>query len=162
MEANANRSTLKGQRPAEDAAKPKPAAHRSGSRYKEKYQTLREKFDQVNALHEEYEKELELASARIKKLQAENDLLLDAISITIPATPSLMHLIRPSPTSTTPLPMPSHPQHQQPVGQPPHPHVNGHTSHYSNGRYRERESERLERRDLTPHGHEPAANGHPS
>ncbi|KIN97038.1 hypothetical protein M404DRAFT_1006317 [Pisolithus tinctorius Marx 270] len=40
--------------------------------------------------------------------------------------------------------MPSHPQHQQPVGQPPHPHVNGHTSHYSNGRYRERESERLE------------------
>ncbi|KAI6001099.1 hypothetical protein F5J12DRAFT_894718 [Pisolithus orientalis] len=93
MEANANRSTLKGQRPAEDAVKPKPAAHRSGSRYKEKYlshhpnnlkpsahtvttaryQTLREKFDQVNALHEEYEKELELASARIKKLQAENE-----------------------------------------------------------------------------------------
>ncbi|KAI6023788.1 hypothetical protein BKA83DRAFT_4263906, partial [Pisolithus microcarpus] len=75
-----------------------PAAHRAGSRYKEKYQALREKFDQVNARHEEYERELELANARIKKLQAENDLLLDAISITIPATPSLMHLTRPSPT----------------------------------------------------------------
>ncbi|KAI6116742.1 hypothetical protein EDD16DRAFT_1591231 [Pisolithus croceorrhizus] len=125
MEASANRSTPKGQRPAEDVAKSK-----------EKYQALREKFDQVNALHEEYERELALATARIKKLQAENDLLLDAISITIPATPSLMHLTRPSPTSTTPVP-----QHQ--LGQPPHLHMNGHT-YCSNGRYRERESERLE------------------
>ncbi|KAI5995639.1 hypothetical protein EDD15DRAFT_613041 [Pisolithus albus] len=154
MEASANRSTQKGQRPAEDAAKSKPAAHRTGSRYKEKYQALREKFDQVNARHEEYERELELANARIKKLQAENDLLLDAISITIPATPSLMHLTRPSPTSTTPVP-----QHQP--GQPPYLHMNGH-AYYSNGRHRESEFDRLERRDLTPHGHEPAANGHPS
>ncbi|KAI6023338.1 hypothetical protein EDC04DRAFT_2727238 [Pisolithus marmoratus] len=135
MEANASRPTPKGQRPAEDAAKSKPATHRSGSRYKEKYQSLRETFDQVNAQHEKYEQELELANARIKKLQAENDLLLDAISITIPATPSLMHLIHPSPTSTTPL--------QQPVGQPLHLHMNGNT-YYPNGRYKERESEHLE------------------
>ncbi|KIN97039.1 hypothetical protein M404DRAFT_1006318 [Pisolithus tinctorius Marx 270] len=30
-------------------------------------------FSSITQLHEEYEKELELASARIKKLQAENE-----------------------------------------------------------------------------------------
>ncbi|KAG2364670.1 hypothetical protein BDR07DRAFT_1401095 [Suillus spraguei] len=41
----------------------------------------------------------------MRKLQAENDLLLDAINLTVPATPSLMHLTRPSPT------LHSHPPH---------------------------------------------------
>ncbi|KAG9313227.1 hypothetical protein JVU11DRAFT_6687 [Chiua virens] len=59
-----------------------PVAQRSGLRYKEKFQSLREKFDQVNALHDEYQRDLDLANTRIQRLQAENDLLLDAISIT--------------------------------------------------------------------------------
>ncbi|KAH7921187.1 hypothetical protein BV22DRAFT_985505, partial [Leucogyrophana mollusca] len=62
-----------------------------------RFQALRERYDQVTALHNEYERDLELANARMRKLQAENDLLLDAISITVPATPSLLHLVRPSP-----------------------------------------------------------------
>ncbi|KAL4072876.1 hypothetical protein V8B97DRAFT_1916807 [Scleroderma yunnanense] len=122
----------------------KPAAHRGGSRYKEKYQALRENFDQVNAEHEDWERKLELANTRIKKLQAENDLLLDAISITVPATPSLLHLIRPSPTSMTPGSTPLHAQHQQATGQVPPHHMNGHTYSHSNGKYREKETDRLE------------------
>ncbi|KIM68195.1 hypothetical protein SCLCIDRAFT_1209610 [Scleroderma citrinum Foug A] len=158
--ASTSRSTPKGHRPAEDIAKPK-AAQRGCSRYKEKYQALREKFDQVNTEHEDWNRKLELANARIKKLQAENDLLLDAISIAVPATPSLLHLIQPSSTSITPVPTPPHVQ-QHSTGQAPHHHMNGHAYSHSNGRYREREPERLERRDLTPHGHESITNGHPS
>ncbi|KAL4062513.1 hypothetical protein J3A83DRAFT_4309821 [Scleroderma citrinum] len=150
-----------------------------------RYQALREKFDQVNAEHEDWERKLELANTRIKKLQAENEyvcrlfllhraiaisifaqlthsLLLDAISITVPATPSLLHLIRPSPTSMTPGSTPLHAQHQQATGQVPPHHMNGHTYSHSNGKYREKETDRLEPIDPMPHGHEPTTNGHPS
>ncbi|EIW75132.1 hypothetical protein CONPUDRAFT_140126 [Coniophora puteana RWD-64-598 SS2] len=58
-----------------------------GGRYKEKFQQLRERYDQVNALHDEYERNLELAKTRMRKLQEENDLLLDAIALTIPEVP---------------------------------------------------------------------------
>jgi len=121
--------------------------------------------------HEDWNRKLELANARIKKLQAENEyvcsciapalpslrhtiivdnvltpcnsLLLDAISIAIPAPPSLLHLIHPSSTSITPVPTPPHVQ-QHSTGQAPPHHTNGHTYSHSNGRYREREPERLE------------------
>ncbi|KAG2144261.1 hypothetical protein DEU56DRAFT_790840 [Suillus clintonianus] len=97
-------------------------------RYKEKFQFLRERFDRVVGLKEEYERDLELANARMHKLQAENDLLLDAINLTVPATPSLMHLTRPSPT------LYSH-QVAPPAPPPPH-HMNGHSVPHANGRYR--------------------------
>ncbi|KAG2754926.1 hypothetical protein P692DRAFT_201127779 [Suillus brevipes Sb2] len=98
-------------------------------RYKEKFQGLRETFDQVVGLQEELERDLELALARMRKLQAENDLLLDAINLTVPATPSLMHLTRPSPTLYSHLGAPS-------AAPPPPHHMNGHSVPHSNGRYR--------------------------
>ncbi|KAG1747986.1 uncharacterized protein EDB91DRAFT_1245442 [Suillus paluster] len=52
---------------------------------------------EVVGLHDEYERDLELASVHMRELQAESDLLLDTINLTVPATPSLMHLTRPSP-----------------------------------------------------------------
>ncbi|KAG0697920.1 hypothetical protein DFH29DRAFT_943898 [Suillus ampliporus] len=62
----------------------------------------------------------------MRKLQAENDLLLDAINLTVPATPSLMHLTRPSPTL-----------YPHPTAPPPPPHhTNGHGASHANGRYR--------------------------
>ncbi|OAX35190.1 hypothetical protein K503DRAFT_803014 [Rhizopogon vinicolor AM-OR11-026] len=122
-------------------------------RYKEKFQTLRERYDQVVALHEEYEKDLELANARMRKLQAENDLLLDAINLAVPAMPSLIHLTRPSPT-----------QYSHSASAPPH-RMNGHSAPHANGRYRpvdphdttpqERDRDR-DYRDIPP---EPTANG---
>ncbi|OJA12812.1 hypothetical protein AZE42_09582 [Rhizopogon vesiculosus] len=120
-------------------------------RYKEKFQTLRERYDQVVALHEEYEKDLELANARMRKLQAENDLLLDAINLAVPAMPSLIHLTRPSPTL-----------YSHSASAPPH-HMNGHSAPHANGRYRPvdphdttpQERDR-DYRDIPP---EPTANG---
>ncbi|KAI9567083.1 hypothetical protein HD554DRAFT_1022375 [Boletus coccyginus] len=118
-----------------------PPPQRSGPRYKEKFQALREKFDQVNALHDEYQRDLELANARVRKLQSENDLLLDAISITVPATPSLMHLIRPSPTGTSSsMPITSY-THPPPSSYPQSVPVNGHGHDHANGRYRDRDRE---------------------
>ncbi|KAG1857394.1 hypothetical protein DFJ58DRAFT_783594 [Suillus subalutaceus] len=94
-----------------------------------RFQGLRERFDQVVGLHEELERDLELANARIRKLQAENDLLLDAINLTVPATPSLMHLTRPSPTLYSHSVAP-------PAAPPPPHHINGHSVPHANGRYR--------------------------
>ncbi|KAG1747985.1 uncharacterized protein EDB91DRAFT_52843 [Suillus paluster] len=130
-------------------------------RYKEKFQGLRERYDRVLGLHKEYERDLELANARMRKLQAENDLLLDAINLTVPATPSLMHLTRPSPTLYS---------HLAPAPAPPPPHhMNGHGVSHSNGRYRpvdpyditpsERERERERDRDYRDIPPETPANG---
>ncbi|KAF8159291.1 hypothetical protein B0H34DRAFT_702912 [Crassisporium funariophilum] len=47
--------------------------------YKDKFHKTREKYDKVTATHEMYQRELDIANAKIKKLQAENDLLLDAM-----------------------------------------------------------------------------------
>ncbi|PPQ79835.1 hypothetical protein CVT25_002989 [Psilocybe cyanescens] len=51
---------------------------RAGS-YKDKFQRMREKYDKVTAAHETGQRDLELLNAKIKKLQAENELLLDAM-----------------------------------------------------------------------------------
>ncbi|KAH7910068.1 hypothetical protein BJ138DRAFT_1114439 [Hygrophoropsis aurantiaca] len=105
-------------------------SHRGPPRYKEKFQALRERYDQVTALHEEYQRDLKLANERMQKLQAENDLLLDAISIALPTTPSLRHPARPSP--------------RQPP--PPERHQNGYSSVANGaGRYPP-----MEPRDMTP------------
>ncbi|CAA7265232.1 unnamed protein product [Cyclocybe aegerita] len=47
--------------------------------YKDKFHKMREKYDRVTLTHETHERELEMLNAKIKKMQAENDLLLDAI-----------------------------------------------------------------------------------
>ena len=67
-------------------------------------------------------------------------LLLDAISIAVPATPSLIHLIRPSPTSTSssmPITSYTHPPPSHPQSVP----MNGHGYDHANGRYRDRPRE---------------------
>lgn len=60
-----------------------------------------------------------------------SSLLLDAINLTVPATPSLMHLTRPSPA------LYSHPVAPPAAAAPPPPHhMNGHSVPHANGRYR--------------------------
>jgi len=67
----------------------KAKAANKGKWYKEKFHQLREKYDQVTATNEHYQRDLERANARMKALQAEMDLLLDAMSIALPSEPAL-------------------------------------------------------------------------
>ncbi|TDL26657.1 hypothetical protein BD410DRAFT_783757 [Rickenella mellea] len=81
----------------EGREKSKLAANR-GNKYKEKFHALRTRYDNVTSKHEEYRRELEQADAQLKKLQAENDLLLDAMSIAALGQPTLLqYLISPIP-----------------------------------------------------------------
>ncbi|KAJ8455218.1 hypothetical protein ONZ51_g12569 [Trametes cubensis] len=47
------------------------ASMHRGTRYKEKFQALREKYDAVTATREEYERELVRADEKLKRLQEE-------------------------------------------------------------------------------------------
>ncbi|TFK21761.1 hypothetical protein FA15DRAFT_672219 [Coprinopsis marcescibilis] len=50
-------------------------------RYKVKFQEMRERFEKSSRQKASYEKQLEAAANKMKKLQAENDLLLDSLLI---------------------------------------------------------------------------------
>jgi len=65
------------------------------SRYKEKFQALREKYDRIIAKQDEYHHDLDIATAKLKKLQAENDLLLDAMNLAAAHQPSMFGLLPP-------------------------------------------------------------------
>ncbi|KAF7977829.1 hypothetical protein HWV62_2567 [Athelia sp. TMB] len=41
--------------------------------YKEKFLALRQKYESVNAVHEDYVRDLGVANSRMKRLQAENE-----------------------------------------------------------------------------------------
>ncbi|EGN91748.1 hypothetical protein SERLA73DRAFT_192079 [Serpula lacrymans var. lacrymans S7.3] len=99
---------------------PKTTPSHRGTRYKEKFQMLREKYDQVNALHQEYERDLGIANQKLRSIQAENDLLLDAIYITLSAS-------QPSEEHVVPAPVPAHPYHPH---TPPHHPSRHHPSHH--------------------------------
>ncbi|KAF6753556.1 hypothetical protein DFP72DRAFT_1069529 [Ephemerocybe angulata] len=49
--------------------------------YKEKYTGMKDKLERAARSQEIYQKQLEIANAKIKKLQVENDLLLDALLV---------------------------------------------------------------------------------
>ncbi|THH08399.1 hypothetical protein EW146_g9006 [Bondarzewia mesenterica] len=55
---------------------PPTQAHRQ-VRYKDRFQTLRERYDQVTTMHEDYERLLSAAFEKERKLQLEIDSLLD-------------------------------------------------------------------------------------
>ncbi|TFK69091.1 hypothetical protein BDN72DRAFT_857931 [Pluteus cervinus] len=78
--ATSSRSTSKkNTRQADkDKAPATPTAPRPPT-YKEKFQKLRERYDQVTTAREDYKKQLDAANAKIKELDAENALLLDTI-----------------------------------------------------------------------------------
>ncbi|KAI0692922.1 hypothetical protein C8T65DRAFT_524540, partial [Cerioporus squamosus] len=102
-----------------------------GTRYKEKFQGLREKYDQVTATHAEYERALARADEKLKRLQEECNLLLDAVDIAVPAQPTLLHYLARDPippqyySYTVPVPPPGTEGPPPPIHQagpvPPHP-----------------------------------------
>ncbi|KAJ7272602.1 hypothetical protein B0H12DRAFT_587695 [Mycena haematopus] len=58
------------------------------SRYKEKFQALREKYDRVITKQQEYQQDLEIATAKIKKLQAENEYVFSFLEILLLRAPT--------------------------------------------------------------------------
>ncbi|KAF8202562.1 hypothetical protein BJ912DRAFT_445576 [Pholiota molesta] len=83
----------------------------------DRFQRMREKYDKVTVSHETHQRELETLNAKMKKLQAENDLLLDAMYLAdpslyrryFPTTPGSMSPTLPS-ASVPPFLPPSQPQ----------------------------------------------------
>ncbi|KAG5636618.1 hypothetical protein H0H81_007386 [Sphagnurus paluster] len=69
-----------GHRDKEGGSKAKTTGHRS-TRYKEKFQTLRERYDRVIAIHHEHTRDLDLAAAKITRLQTENEYVLFVFSM---------------------------------------------------------------------------------
>ncbi|KAF7356976.1 hypothetical protein MVEN_01034000 [Mycena venus] len=126
------------------------------SRYKEKFQALREKYDRVTAKQQEYHQDLEIATAKIKKLQAENDLLLDAMNLAASHQPSMFGLLPPThppdiPPGGGPMDLDAfaHASTSLTADRPPPRHVNGNGS--SNGT----------RSGSSSSGFGPQTNGHP-
>ncbi|KAH9945747.1 hypothetical protein B0H21DRAFT_743852 [Amylocystis lapponica] len=112
--------------------------------YKEKFQTLREKYEQVTADHSKFERELAIADEKVKKLQEECNLLLDAVDIAVPAQPTLLYYLSRDPippqyhSYTVPpqpapgAPPPAPPQPSQPA-RPRHRKTPSQTNGNSNG-----------------------------
>ncbi|RDB18450.1 hypothetical protein Hypma_000263 [Hypsizygus marmoreus] len=92
QEKEADKATFKLKIPAQGHQHGHGHGHHRGTRYKEKFLALRERYEHVNAVHDERVEALDLAAAKIKRLQQENDLLLDAIYT---ASPTLIHLVTP-------------------------------------------------------------------
>ncbi|KAI9458370.1 hypothetical protein BJY52DRAFT_427903 [Lactarius psammicola] len=120
-------------------------------RYKDKFQTLRERYDTVTSMHSEYTRAVQRATEKEQRLQAEINMLLDSALATTPppqlqpappmsaqtATPTPVHA-QLSPNTTTqlvpvpvPVPVPA-PGPGPPAGGPnayaahAHSHTNGH------------------------------------
>ncbi|KAF8717165.1 hypothetical protein AX14_012178 [Amanita brunnescens Koide BX004] len=110
--------------------KPDPSrvAHRATSmKYKEKFNAMRQKYEQVTARHEEYQRQLDTANAKIKKLQAENEYVGQYTS-TPPLMPILIHsllldVISSDTGNLYPYPPPVEPPKPN-FHQAPHPYPN--------------------------------------
>ncbi|KAE9405408.1 hypothetical protein BT96DRAFT_934899 [Gymnopus androsaceus JB14] len=59
------------------------------TRYKDKFTALRDKYEHVVALQQTYHRDLDTANAKMKKMQEEIDLLLEALMPTTPPPPSV-------------------------------------------------------------------------
>ncbi|KAH8110798.1 hypothetical protein DFH11DRAFT_1618765 [Phellopilus nigrolimitatus] len=84
-----------------------------GNTYKSRFHALREQYDVVTSRQADLTRELALASARLKAVQAENDLLLDAMQIVTPTQPALVEILQqiapspPPPLAPSPGPGPT-------------------------------------------------------
>ncbi|KAL9713375.1 hypothetical protein Ac2012v2_002983 [Leucoagaricus gongylophorus] len=86
----------------EKESRGKASSMYKNTRYKEKYQAMRERFERANAARKALLQDLELADEKLRKIQEENDLLLDAMLANL--LPSQV----PNP-GYHPSPLPSHP-----------------------------------------------------
>ncbi|EKM50726.1 uncharacterized protein PHACADRAFT_264178 [Phanerochaete carnosa HHB-10118-sp] len=78
---------------------------------------MKERYEVVTAAHEKYERELALANEKIKRLQDECNLLLDAVDIAVPGQPSLLQYLEQDPVPAHYMTL-SGPQYELPVAPP--------------------------------------------
>ncbi|CAL1713997.1 unnamed protein product [Somion occarium] len=73
--------------------RPKIPLPARGTRYKDKFHELREKYESVTQ-RQRYEHELAVANAKIRKLQNECNLLLDAVDIAAPSQDNISYYLK--------------------------------------------------------------------
>lgn len=111
-------------------------------RYKDKFQTLRERYDTVTSMHTEYTRAVQRATEKELRLQAEINMLLDS-ALAAASPPPQLHSAPPT-SAQTATPTPTHAQLSPattttqlvPAPVPPAPyaaaHTNGHSRSYNN------------------------------
>ncbi|KAJ3717820.1 hypothetical protein C8R42DRAFT_676668 [Lentinula raphanica] len=70
----------------------KSAKTSRSTRYKDKFTTLRDKYEQVIMEQQNHRRDLETANIKMKKMQEEIDLLLEALMPTTPPAPSIVYI----------------------------------------------------------------------
>ncbi|TCD69061.1 hypothetical protein EIP91_008959 [Steccherinum ochraceum] len=136
--ANANANVNANANAVANGDRSRQAAPKQPRSYKDKFNLLKEKYDQVTAARDRYNKELAVAQDKIKKLENECNLLLDAVDIAAPSQPTILHYLTQDPipehyhiTSRGPLPPPMQPPEPEPQSQPSR--SNGTNGHYDHG-----------------------------
>ncbi|KAL5492595.1 hypothetical protein ACEPAI_4042 [Sanghuangporus weigelae] len=124
---------------------------KGGTSHKAKFLMLKESYDTVTARHQELLRELRVANSKLKSVQAENDLLLDALGIVAHTQPTLVGILQQMDPEPLFPPGEMYPPHRGPyaaplsaayiVDAPPPPlNGNGHSDHsthrVTNGRSR--------------------------
>ncbi|KAK7685774.1 hypothetical protein QCA50_011120 [Cerrena zonata] len=96
--------------------RPKASAAPRGTRYKDKFNALREKYEAVTAQKVSYAQQLAVANDKIRKLQNECNLLLDAVDIAAPSQENISYYL-----SLDPVPPQYDLQRRNLPGGPPPP-----------------------------------------
>ncbi|KAF9528969.1 hypothetical protein CPB83DRAFT_853529 [Crepidotus variabilis] len=118
----------KEQKEREKLERERRALAEKGISHKDKFQKMREKYDKVTTTHETSLQELDVLNAKIKKLQSENDLLLDAMFL---ADTALYNRY-----------FPPGPDNGPPIGYPPAPPPSLLSSHQPTHRHEHPDHER--------------------
>ncbi|TFL01613.1 hypothetical protein BDV98DRAFT_567244 [Pterulicium gracile] len=87
-------STSKPTKVKESAFIAKPTLVVRSTKYKEKFNAMKEKYERVNGIHDAHQKELDTAKEKLRLLQEENNLLLDAIHHSLEYEPSIANNLR--------------------------------------------------------------------
>nr|GAT53525.1 predicted protein [Mycena chlorophos] len=69
------------------------------SKYREKFNMMRDRFDRLTKRQQEQQEQLDLAMSKIKRLEEENNMLLDAIGVAAARDPAAFVLSPPGPQS---------------------------------------------------------------
>lgn len=83
---------------------------------KDKFHTMKERYESVMRVQMQYKREITVAEDKLKRLQNECNLLLDAIEIAAPSQQSILHFL-----TQDPIPSQYHLVNRPPLPQPPAP-----------------------------------------
>ncbi|OCB86318.1 hypothetical protein A7U60_g6632 [Sanghuangporus baumii] len=134
---------------------------KGGASHKAKFLMLKESYDTVIARHQELLRELQVANSKLKSVQAENDLLLDALGIVANTQPTLVGILQQMDPEPLFPPGEAYPPHRGPYAAlppaayvvdapPPSLNGNGHSDHSTHRAANGRSRSSREYRDQLP------------